>query len=302
MAVTALAIIVAIVRYMDRAGDDNPVYRISDYEKMIFDILSKYKGSIYIVLEDIDRAGDQGRLFLETVSSFFHQEYLSKKKINIIVPMQQGGETKVKAEGDSSFYDSCQKSIDNFIYFKPIVKSVEPLLKEVLNSEYSKPEDIKLMNEIIQPHMNNRSINLRQLKRILRDSVKRHERIISIKGESIFSLCVIAETLKYIPGPGGTSSGYHYNNAYNNGMSGAFVTSFLEWAVEKHMIKLPGEENKSGIEVQLTRVGVTEEESESNQNTQISYTDTATNRNQRGTSNRIKRRTYSIDPIYFTDL
>jgi hypothetical protein len=296
-AFAVLAVILAVVKYYDIESDEQAIHRVSDYEKIMLKTLSKYRGMLYIVIEDVDRAGDQGRLFLETVSNFFHQESLTNKKINVIVPMKHGGGAAASSEKSVSFYDSCQKSIDNFVYFKPSVKDIEPFLLEVLSNDYTKQEDLTLLTQLLQPYINDGTINFRRFKRIIRDAVKRHERIGNTKGSSLFMLCVIAETLKYIPGSGGTSIGHPYKSASNNGIRDKPVQILLDWANAKSIITLPASEHESGIDVNYKHIGVDPEAGN-----QLTFADTATNKIQNGTRETIKRRTFNVDPIYFTDL
>lgn len=87
------------------------VYELQELLKKILEPLSQQR--IYIVVEDIDRSGDAGRFFLETLRQFIKNNLLDKTLV-VIVPI--GSEVY---EGNEEHRASFQKVIDYPIFFEP---------------------------------------------------------------------------------------------------------------------------------------------------------------------------------------
>lgn len=92
----------------------SPARRIFEFRDILASLIKKQKRDLFIVLEDVDRSGREGAVFLETVKQFIDNElndYIDSK-ITFIVPIG----TK-NFEGE--FADSYKKSIDYKFDFKP---------------------------------------------------------------------------------------------------------------------------------------------------------------------------------------
>jgi RecA/RadA recombinase len=92
----------------------SPVKRVFEIQDLLVTMLSALpEESIYIVVEDIDRSGDAGQYFLETLRQFIRNN-LSTKKIVVLVPIG----SEVYNETDK-YYSSYQKTLDYTLFFEP---------------------------------------------------------------------------------------------------------------------------------------------------------------------------------------
>lgn len=73
------------IKYFNHFLETSPAKRTFEVQTVFSYLLNKItQESIYIVVEDIDRSGDAWIYFLETVSHFFKNEYISKRVIVIV--------------------------------------------------------------------------------------------------------------------------------------------------------------------------------------------------------------------------
>ncbi len=91
-----------------------PIERVFEIQKVLCKLFSSLKEKdIFIVVEDLDRSGDAGRYFLETLRQFIKNN-LQEKRIIVIVPI---GEEIYRRNQDHK--DTYQKVLDYFIFFQP---------------------------------------------------------------------------------------------------------------------------------------------------------------------------------------
>lgn len=94
--------------------ESSPIKRVFDIQKLLVEMFSSIKEKdIFIVLEDIDRSGDTGSYFLETLRQFIKNNLLDKK-ITIIIPI--GIEIY---NIDDKCRSSYQKVLDYTLFFEP---------------------------------------------------------------------------------------------------------------------------------------------------------------------------------------
>lgn len=106
--------------------ETSPAKRIDDIQKILDDELLKIQKDIYIIIEDIDRSGDSGIFFLETLKQYLRTSEIDKK-INIIVPISNLSYEKN--------IDSYLKCIDYFDFFELPNISLENFVSTVFNNE-----------------------------------------------------------------------------------------------------------------------------------------------------------------------
>ena len=97
---------------------NSPIKKVYDFQELFLDIINKkIKKDIFIIIEDIDRSGDMGVFFLETLKYFIKtQEKNMKYKVIVIVPI---GEQIWDKNGDRKVKDSYSKILDLNITFSP---------------------------------------------------------------------------------------------------------------------------------------------------------------------------------------
>lgn len=119
--------------------ETSPAKRVDDIQKILKDLILKIKKDLFIILEDIDRSGDSGIFFLETLKQFLRTSDLSKKII-IIVPV-----------ANESYYkniDSYAKCVDYFDFFEKFEIKLDAFVNKVFDEKlfsekYTRPGDDK---------------------------------------------------------------------------------------------------------------------------------------------------------------
>lgn len=92
----------------------SPIKRVFEIQDLLNKMFTALEAdTICIVIEDIDRSGDAGQYFLETMRQFIKNN-TSGKKIIILVPI--GLEVY---DGNAEHYASYQKTLDYTIFFEP---------------------------------------------------------------------------------------------------------------------------------------------------------------------------------------
>ena len=94
----------------------SPARRVYEFQELLVDIINKkVKKDVFIIIEDIDRSGDMGVFFLETLKHFIKNNAKElKHKIVVIVPI---GEEIWQEGGDKKIRDSYSKILDLKIAF-----------------------------------------------------------------------------------------------------------------------------------------------------------------------------------------
>jgi len=109
----------------------SPARRVDDIQSILKEQIKGNNKDIHIVVEDIDRSGDSGIFFLETLKQFISNLDTDKKFI-VIVPIS-----------DVSYYlklESYLKSIDYFDFFKPNNIKLEKFVNQVFSQDFFKGE------------------------------------------------------------------------------------------------------------------------------------------------------------------
>ena len=116
----------ASIKNLNHFLDTSPARRVYEIQNILKEIINKQKQDIYITVEDIDRSGDAGVYFLETIKQFIST--LEKgPKILVIVPVA----THNFEENKDSFL-KCVEYVENFDYRVP---KLEKFVKTVFNTD-----------------------------------------------------------------------------------------------------------------------------------------------------------------------
>src|SRR5690606_1032944 len=100
--------------------------RVDEIQEIFKEQIQKADTDLYVVLEDIDRSGDAGVFFLETLKQFV-ASLTTNKKFIVIVPIS-----------DASYYknlESYLKSIDYFDFFVPENIKLGKFVEEIFDPE-----------------------------------------------------------------------------------------------------------------------------------------------------------------------
>ena len=202
--------LVGLLKNLTPILEASPIKRVYDFQYLLLSILSRIDTTdkkIFIVIEDIDRSGDMGIFFLETLKHFIKnfEEKLSNKVV-VIVPI---GEEILEKGGDKKARDSYLKILDfniafhkediNFTYFITQVFDKDKLCSS--NSNNSDPNIIISHLRYLFENMilKEQQTTIRDIKSILRKSEsnffklqKKHQKEIDIR------ILILFTTMEYL--------------------------------------------------------------------------------------------------------
>jgi hypothetical protein len=190
LATGLIIVILASFEYLAKQESRSDISRLSDYKQELEKTILSNKAVLYIVLEDVDRAGEMGRQFFETVAHFIKEPKFKKKDIKVIVPIAELG------DGNKALGDSIDKASDNILYFTPRYdggRFVEELFDKNFLDEPTKTLIVSMISVTL-----GRSINVRKLKHVLRNSIVKHERLTKQGFKSRLAICIAVEMSKYM--------------------------------------------------------------------------------------------------------
>lgn len=283
VATSLIVVLVASIELLTRPESKSAVSRLSDYKSELEKTLLSHTGPLYIVLEDVDRAGELGRRFFETVSHFVKEKKFEKKNIKVIVPVAD-----IDSSDRKSLHDSIDKASDNILYFRPAF-NCENFITEVFSDEFLSESTKQLLVSTINPLVG-RKINIRKLKHLLRNSIVKHRRLLSKDFASRLEICIAVEFSKYM-NASYSSTTTLYSQAANNYEH----KPLFEWASQNKLINRDPDEPET-IEVRPKDHFKKSEDIFPG----VSYEDMGTNMSTG--SKKIVNRVYLISRAYFDDL
>lgn len=179
-----------------------PAKRVCDIQEILNKHLQKIDKDLVIIIEDIDRSGDAGIFFLETLKQFL-RTYIFKKRIIIVVPMANDNYEKN--------IDSYLKSIDYFEFFETPDIKLENFVNEIFDPKLFEDQQNR-GNQIIWTGVNRKSqlisfleglfkeipsMNMRLLKLILRKANIVYKNEIEDGFDPDFRVTICIEASKY---------------------------------------------------------------------------------------------------------
>lgn len=180
----------------------DPLRKQEGYEtslREIFKALNKKEyQKLYVVLEDIDRSGEQGFLFMETLSLFLRRycpDSNSNLSIKFIVPMSN------HVFQESRYHASLMKTINYCYTFNVHQLNVKKFVQQVFVTEFANEKMqgyVEKVFNIMFASKRNHSPDLRIWKTILRGA---NAKYMYLKTEKKFKIdpliCIIVEMTKY---------------------------------------------------------------------------------------------------------
>jgi hypothetical protein len=145
----------------------SPIKRVYQFQELMKEIINKkIKGKLYIIIEDIDRSGDRGIFFLETLK-YFLKKYELENNVVVIVSI---GENKFREEGA---IDSYLKVLDYRYDFHPknidFTNFIKKAFEERRLNFYG--EDITQdLNILFQKIIAEENLTIREIKHLLRNA------------------------------------------------------------------------------------------------------------------------------------
>ena len=144
----------------------SPARRVFEFKEILKELVIKCNSDIFIVLEDADRAGKEGIIFLETVKQFISKDLkdYTDNKVIFIVPIATDNYS-------GNYKESYRKSLDYTYQFNPKIdftNFIEELFifpeEQILNSVIKSD-----LNEIFKFFIYN-GFTIRDLKHLLRNA------------------------------------------------------------------------------------------------------------------------------------
>jgi hypothetical protein len=188
------------INILDKFADifqKEPITKVYEFQKILSSIFDKVtEENIYIVIEDIDRSGDAGIFFLETISYFFKNQY-NWKRVILLIPIWSNKRT--------DNIESYLKSIDynwnlSFTHLK-CWKLIDRIFEERYfnNKTYETWQIISFLEWFFKEFSHT---TIRLLKKWLRQSVLSYNFLTNKYWESIdFRLCLLIEFSKLVKNP-----------------------------------------------------------------------------------------------------
>lgn len=284
MAVTVATVLVllASLQVLIKPQTKSTISRLSDYKSELEKTIRKYQGPLYIVLEDVDRAGELGRRFFETVSHFVKSDKFAKKNIKVIVPITGMDEVEGRP-----LRDSIDKASDNILFFSTRY-DCEQFITEIFSKEFLDEPTKLLITSTVNPLLGN-SISVRKMKHLFRNALTKHRRLLNKDLGSQLAICIAVEFSKHM------STGFGDSNLYAQAGGSYRHEPLYKWASQKELLDFSADDTTK--EVQARDYFKVSDEVFAD----IRYKDTPTG-SYRSREIQIYSREFYISRAYFNDL
>jgi RecA/RadA recombinase len=152
----------------------SPATRVFEIQEILQKIIIEHGKDIYIIIEDVDRSGDGGQFFLETLR-YFLKENEFNNKIIVIVPI--GGSYFDGLENKKK--ESYKKCFDYYFDFNTSNLDFTNFIETVF-SEDLKNEDtnfVKQLNYFLKLLNREKDCTIRDIKTLIRNTVAEYENL-----------------------------------------------------------------------------------------------------------------------------
>ncbi len=169
----------------------SPARRVFEIQEILEKIIKKQKKDIFIIIEDIDRSGDSGIFFLETLKQFF-DNIVSDNKLMAIVPIAN--------EKFAIKKDSFLKCLNFVEYFNFSNIKLDNFVEEVFEEEFIQDPNKKsqIVSFLETTFSEYKDMTPRLLKFILRKANFNFKRQVNDELEPDFRTTIIFEFSKYL--------------------------------------------------------------------------------------------------------
>jgi len=216
----------------------SPAKRVFQIQQILAKLINSQDRDICIIIEDIDRSGDAGIYFLETLRQFLRSNEFEKKIIGIV---------PISDSKYSENFDSYLKCLDYFEFFKPPRAKLEHFIDRVIDEslfqgkkylpnnhtpiwtgEHRKTQIASFFEYLMHTQPD---ITIRVIKNILRKADLNFINQSEDGHEPDFRLSILFETAKYVK----TSKSYSHFDAFRKTHNIAKDTVFgaFLWAILK---------------------------------------------------------------------
>lgn len=226
-----------IIKNLGHFYKTSPARRVFEIQEILVGILNKEeKSSIRIVVEDIDRSGDAGVYFLETLKQFlFEVKASTEKEVRVIVPIST---PNFFSKNQSSYF----KILDYIQFYDPKPPSVYRLIDSSVKEEYildavHKEHLVGFLKELYRAYPS--SMTHRILKMILRNANASFVNKLKAGYEPDWRMCVLFEATRYFEKENETGkkmfdSIREQNRLHTNSIFGKFAIAIFDNAKILH--------------------------------------------------------------------
>lgn len=153
--------------YFARSSPAKRIFQIQDIFK---NLLKDINDPIFVVVEDVDRSGDAGIYFIETLNQFL-KDLNVNNVIKVLIPI---AETSFSGEKQQAYI----KALDYIEFFDVETRSLDRFVDEVFARDITKdPIKRNHILETLQRLLNNNGLTYRQLKLVIRNADLKHKAI-----------------------------------------------------------------------------------------------------------------------------
>ena len=180
-----------VVKNFSHFFKTSPARRVFEIQEILEGIIKKQEKDIFIIIEDIDRSGDSGIFFLETLKQFFDNISIDKKLVAIVPIANDKFEAKknsfLKCLNFVEYFGFSSIKLDNFVE--------EIFEKEFVQDPNKKSQIVSFLETTFNEYNN---MTPRLLKFILRKSNFNFKRQVDDGLEPDFRVTIIFEFSKYL--------------------------------------------------------------------------------------------------------
>lgn len=222
-----------------------PIRRVFELEEILIKALKKSKQPIVVVAEDVDRAGDEGIVFLETLTSFMntHRDDGSLNQSLIVLAPQSKDAFDALEHGGMNGFERSLKIYDEPIYVEPNwdKKHIEALY-DALKTNKDHKEHLINATEILTSSYRG-SISMRLLKHALREVSAFQEVFPAAKPEIALSVImsryiVVSDMSRQVLAQTKLFSGQKYGSGSLGGLIKAMIVSKGTAAGGEYLLQL----------------------------------------------------------------
>ena len=184
----------------------SPARRVFEFQEILYDFVKKTNKNLFFIVEDIDRSGDRGVYFLETLRYFIKENNFDGKLI-VIVPI---GNIQYKENQDSYL-----KTLDYKFDFDATKLDFKNFISEIFDDSICKNNLFLVqMNFLFRDQV--KYITIRELKHIIRlASIKFHKFSEDIRTKIDIRMFILFEIERYKD----KNVSYQITNAYYQNIS-----------------------------------------------------------------------------------
>ncbi|MBP8689199.1 hypothetical protein KBH77_02505 [Patescibacteria group bacterium] len=203
-----------------------PVTRINDYQKLLDTVVYKLNKPIFITIEDIDRSGDYGIFFLETLKNYLAKTSF-KKRILFLIP--------INTKNYNEEIEGYLKIIDYFQFFNPPYVNFLKFVDDYLRDDLKTPNNHLVLAEFLSQYfIQHPDFTLRKLKLILRQANIIYKNQLSDDKHPDWRLTLCAEIMKFTPITTDSNITYYESISIHKGLPTNNIFSAYIEAIRKN--------------------------------------------------------------------